>query len=337
MLLGTDDMVRVPLSQIARETGGRWIQHANDLETVLGSVVKQNTAAYVLAYESSASREPGRHAIRVTVRRKGVKVSSRRAYIVDPESASSAERAPGDVETALRSTIAGTVPQGPLGLSVHAAPQFAAAGQAHVLVTVAVEHATVEPGTSHIALQLLTVDQQGRVGHSQRLSLSPTPDGQEWEGSAVLPASEGRHQLRVAAATPDGRRTGLALQDIAVEAPGQSLRLGVPVLLKEDAAGVRPTLARAFPAGRPLAFQVEAAGTTRRSRPAGVLGRRERRRPADLHLHVADGHLHHVQAPGGAPAAPPGPCCCGTYGTDCCGGTGCCCACCCQPACADCC
>ena len=53
MALNTDDMVGVPLTQIARETGGRWIQNANNVEKLAAEVVTQNLSSYVLAYESA--------------------------------------------------------------------------------------------------------------------------------------------------------------------------------------------------------------------------------------------------------------------------------------------
>jgi hypothetical protein len=44
-----------------------------------------------------------------------------------------------------------------------------------------------------------------------------------------------------------------------VPVPRDGVGLGVPVLLGQDAAGVRPTLRRDFPAGHPLALQCEVA------------------------------------------------------------------------------
>ena len=273
MMLGTDDMVGVPLSQIARETGGRWIQHANDLDKLLGTIVTQNTSTYLLAYESPVSNVPGRRRIEVRTTRKGLKVASRRAYIVRPsEENADAPASVGDIATLLHDTILGTVPQGTLALRVHAAPQFVVGAAGRVLVTIAVDPDSVGDATG-VELQVLTVDAEGKVGNGQRLALTPPPSGQEWEGSITLPVTEGRHQLRVAAVTPDGGRTGLVLQPLHVMAATRDRLLGVPVLLGHDANGVRPTLARTFPVGHPLAFQVEAARHSATRDVAAVHGR----------------------------------------------------------------
>ena len=70
MTLNTDDMVAVPLTQLTRETGGRWIQNANNVEKLAAEIVTQNLSSYVLAYESSASKVEGRHKIEVRVKRR---------------------------------------------------------------------------------------------------------------------------------------------------------------------------------------------------------------------------------------------------------------------------
>ena len=84
MSLNTDDMVGVPLSQITRETGGRWIQNANNVEKLVAQIVTQNLSSYVLAYESATSKVEGTHKIEVKVKRRGVEVSARRAFVVAP-------------------------------------------------------------------------------------------------------------------------------------------------------------------------------------------------------------------------------------------------------------
>ena len=39
------------LTQLARETGGRWIQNANNVERLAAEIVTQNLSSYVLAYD----------------------------------------------------------------------------------------------------------------------------------------------------------------------------------------------------------------------------------------------------------------------------------------------
>ena len=285
MSLNTDDMVGVPLSQITRETGGRWIQNANNVEKLVAQVVTQNLSSYVLAYESAVSKVEGTHKIEVKVKRRGAKVSSRRAFVVAPAGAPAGPLpASTDIATArLREVIQGGVPFGSLALKVHVAPQFTAEGPARALVTVRVDEDTATDAST-IDLLVLAADDTGKVGSIERFAMSRPSPGVPWEGSITLTLERGPYQLRIAASTPDGVRTGLLLHPIDMRAPSGDLLLGVPTLLGEDDAGVRPTLSRTFPVGHPLAYQVEIAGDTVKEGqgvgacpPPRCVGRRARR------------------------------------------------------------
>ncbi len=274
MSLNTDDMVGVPLTQIARETGGRWIQNANNVEKLAAEIVTQNLSSYVLAYESAAGRVAGRHTIEVKVKRRGAKVSARRAFVVTPgDRAGASPPASADVATArLRDVIQGGVPFGTLALEAHVATQLAASGPARALVTVQVDQATASDASSLDVLVLAAQD-DGKVVSVERFAMNRPTNGALWEGSITLSLERGSYQLRIAAATPDGTRTGLLLHPIDMRPPSGDLALGVPTLLGEDEAGVRPTLARTFAVGHPLAFQVEAAGDAVRTGTVTVHGR----------------------------------------------------------------
>lgn len=259
--LDTDDMVGVPLTQLARETGGRWIQSADNVEKIAAEIVTQNTSAYVVAYESGASRAPGRHTIDVKVKRRGLKVSARRAFVVaESELSSSAEaEAPVDVTARLADVIRGGAPFGSLELSAHLAPQFAADGAARALLTVRVDDVTAPPA-GDVDMLILAADDTGKVASLERFTMRRPPAGVPWEGSVTLTLERGLYQLRIAAAASDGTRTGLLLQPLDMRPPKGALLLGVPAMLGEDADGIRPTLSRRFPVGHPLAFQVEVGG-----------------------------------------------------------------------------
>lgn len=285
MDLGTDDMARVPLTQLARDTGGRFIQNANDVEKLLADVVSQNVSSYVVAYESAASRAEGRHSIEVKVKRRGTRVSARRALVVPGQSTSPPPPASTDIATArLREVIRGGVPFGTLALRVHVAPQFAGDGPTRALVTVRVDEDTATEAAS-IDLLMLAADDTGKVGSVERFAMSRPSSAVPWEGSVTLTLARGQYQLRVAASTPDGTRTGLLLHPIDMRPPSGDLLLGVPTLLSEDTAGVRPTLGRAFPVGHPLAFQVELAGDAVRDRTAALHARLVDASGADVRVH----------------------------------------------------
>jgi VWFA-related protein len=261
MSLNTDDMVGVPLTQITRETGGRWIQNANNVDKLVAEVVTQNLSAYVLAYESSVWKVEGRHSIEVKVKRRGAKVSARRGFVVAPaDRAAELPPASTDIATSrLREVISGGVPFGTLALKVQVAPQFADVGPARALVTLQVDEGTATDASS-IDLLVLAADDTGQVGSVERFAMRRPSTDVPWEGSVTLALARGQYQLRIAASTPDGRRTGLLLHPIDMRAPSGDLVLGVPTLLAGDETGVRPTLVRSFPAGHPLAYQVELAG-----------------------------------------------------------------------------
>ena len=240
----------MPLTQLTRETGGRWIQNADNVEKVAAEIVTQNLSSYVLAYESSVSKVEGRHKIEVRVKRRGAKVSARRAFVVVPGAGPVAAPPPSaDVATArLREVIQGGAPFGSLALKVHVAPQFADSGPARALVTVRVDAETAVDAAT-IDLLVLAADDAGKVGSIERFAMSrPTSDA-PWEGSITLTLERGPYQLRIAASTPDGTRTGLLLHPIDMRPPAGDLLLGVPTLLGEDADGVRPD-ARADVPGR---------------------------------------------------------------------------------------
>ncbi len=258
--LNTDDMVRVPLTQMARETGGRWIQSADNVDKVAAEIVTQNLSSYVLAYESAASETAGRHTIEVKVRRRGARVSSRRAFHVTPSSSSTeVARSEDDVTARLRDVILSGVPSGTLALRAHVAPQLTGDATARALVTVQVDEDTTDAAS--IDVLLLAADDMGATAAVQRLTMSRPPAGRLWEGSVTLELPRGPYQLRVAAATPDGMKTALLLHAFDMRPPSGALVLGVPTMLSEDETGVRPTLARTFPSGHPLAFQVEVGGS----------------------------------------------------------------------------
>src|SRR5690606_9052221 len=75
MQLEVDDLAAVPLTQLTRDTGGRYITMANDLGDLMGGIITQNATSYLLAYESPVSTTPGRHRIDVRVARPGARVS----------------------------------------------------------------------------------------------------------------------------------------------------------------------------------------------------------------------------------------------------------------------
>lgn len=268
MDLDVDDMAAVPLTQLTRETGGRYITMANDLGDLMGRLIEQNSTAYLLVYESPVSKTPGRHRIAVRVNRPGARVSARRGYIVEPAAADTpAALDAGD--DLLRRTLFGSAPQGQLRLTVHAVPRLAEGRRGAVSVAVLAEGLD-GPLEMPLDVVLATFDDEGQAANQRQLRLEPSPDGRPLEFVLELPVARGRHQLRVAAVTADGGRTALVIAPIEVIEPGRSLVMAPPVLLQRTGEQVGPTAARRFAAGAPLGVQAEVAGRAVRDRQVTV-------------------------------------------------------------------
>jgi VWFA-related protein len=79
---------RGALYALASETGGQYIRPTNDFARALGDMDQASRRYYVLAFQPvDASAKGGRpRALRVRVRREGVKVSHRSAYVLPPAS-----------------------------------------------------------------------------------------------------------------------------------------------------------------------------------------------------------------------------------------------------------
>ena len=259
MALEVDDMAAVPLTQLTRETGGRYITMANNLGDFMGRIIEQNSTAYLLVYESPVSRTPGRHRIDVRVRRHGARVSARRGYIVEPPAPGESTSATAPDDSLLRRTLLGSAPQGQLRLTVHAVPRFANGKAGSVSITVLADGGD-EPIALPVDVVLATFDDEGRATNHHQVRLDPPPAGQPLAFTTELPLARGRHQLRVAAVTGDATKTGLVITPVEVIEPGRPLMMAPPILLQRVGDQVTPTAARRFVAGAPLAVQAEIAG-----------------------------------------------------------------------------
>ncbi len=258
-----DEHAGVTLDEMARESGGRWIVDVNDHEVVLADVVRQNSAAYLLAYDSPVARVSGRHRIDVRVRRDGLRVHARRGYIVpDAASSDALPAASTSPDAVLGGLLRSVVPQGQLAVTaaVAAAPTSARSG--HATVVIRVEAATAEGQPVHVGL--ITADAEGRVSNERAVRFDHPAVGDGWEMSFELPLARGRHQLRVAAVTADGLHTGLVTESITIAPPGRGLTMDAPMLVgiggTEGARSRYLTLRRRFDVGTPLVVQTHVNG-----------------------------------------------------------------------------
>jgi VWFA-related protein len=259
MPLEVDDMAAVPLTQITRDTGGRYITMANNYGELMGRIIEQSSTAYLLVYESPVSKTPGRHRIDVRVKRPGARVSARRGYIVEAPASGGSTSATVPEDSLLRRTLLGSAPQGQLRLTVQAVPRFATGKTGSVSVTVRADGGEEEV-TQPIDVLLATFDDEGRATNQHQVRLEPPPAGQPLEFATELPLARGRHQLRVAAVTGDATKTGLVITPVEIIEPGRQLMMAPPLLLQPSGKQVIPTTARRFVAGAPLGVQAQIAG-----------------------------------------------------------------------------
>ena len=83
---------RQSLSQMAADTGGRFIKDTNDITGALAQILESSRRYYLLAFEPPQQKGGGRfHKLKVKVRRKGLSVSHRSGYL---EAMPYAQRAP---------------------------------------------------------------------------------------------------------------------------------------------------------------------------------------------------------------------------------------------------
>lgn len=262
-----DEHAGVTLDQMARESGGRWIVNINDHQVVLADVVRQNSAAYLLAYDSPVARISGRHRIDVRVKRDGLRVYARRGYIAPHTPApnpptdgrAAASTSP---ETLLGDLLRGVVPQGQLAITAAVAATPTSGKEGRAMVVVHVDATTSQAQPVHLAL--MTVDGDGRVSSQRAMRFDHPATPRDWEMSFELPLARGQHQLRVAAVTADGLRSGLVTERITIGTPGRSLSMDPPMLVaiggSPEARTRQFTLRRTFDIGMPIVVQTHVTG-----------------------------------------------------------------------------
>ncbi len=105
-----------PLSQMASETGGVFIQNNNDFYRGIREIANRQDCFYVLTYTIPPQKPDGRyHSIKVEVNRPGLKVSYRKGYYAPKEEMTFERRKKEDILEALRAP--GNLNEIPMGLS----------------------------------------------------------------------------------------------------------------------------------------------------------------------------------------------------------------------------
>ena len=254
---------RESLRALAEVTGGFALTNSNGFDTAFDRIVRENSAYYVLGFQSTNERRDGRYRrIRVRVNRPGVQVRARDGYLALTNQSRRSERPRlvAAVSPAVSDALANPIGVATLPMSIFAAPYKGEGRNAAVAVAVEIDAAAInlpqESGTFSGQLEVVhaSTAANGRLfpgdRHYIKLALRPeTYDQVRQNGLRVLLQPQlppGRYQLRVAAGFSDGR-TGSVVADLEVPDFSRRPLMMSGVSLTSAAAGRAFTLRIAEP------------------------------------------------------------------------------------------
>ena len=255
------------LQTIAGETGGRAVINTNAVEPGLDAIFDENSAYYLLGYQSTDTRQDGRfRRIDVRVNRPGLTVRTRSGYDADRPDA--ARRRAALAAQPLGAALGGLLPKSDLPLQVSLAP-FAGPGRktATVVVTIGVRQPLQDAGArvvEKVDFLVGAYNSDGKSFGGTRIKADVTVRSGasglgDYELMSRLDLKPGRYQIRVAGhvaslstsgslyhevEVPDFDRERLSLSGIVLTAP-----MGPPSAPREGLKGllpVKPTTRRQF-------------------------------------------------------------------------------------------
>ena len=218
------DMQRAGLENLAAGARGALYNVIGTGENIFERLASELSAYYVLAVEQSpGDRDDRNHRIDVEVRRRGVTIRSRRAFVLSsPGKSRKPEEALGDI---MRSPFG--VAELPLRVATFSRHD-AATGKVRVLIAADVG----QPGvvSQDFAIGYVLIDADGKVvaGNSEKRTLS-APDGQATTAPAYLGelvVDAGTYSLRFGAVDSAGRRGGVVREVSAWKFTGEEFALG---------------------------------------------------------------------------------------------------------------
>ena len=217
------------LAQTASSTGGRVVMNTNDFEPGLAEVFDENSAYYLVGFESASAVADGKlHRVEVAVNRPGVTVRTRSGYYApEPEKTTTKKGASSPESEALAKAIGGVLPNSGLPMRVSVTP-FAVPGQ-H-LATVAVVLGVRQPippeaakgrvtETTELQTSAFTPegDPRGTQRHTAKVVLRAGSDGEAaYEVFGRIDLAAGRYRLRLAAVNATSGKSGSVFTDVVV-------------------------------------------------------------------------------------------------------------------------
>lgn len=213
------------LEMLAGQSRGAFFRVAGNGEGIFDRLTSELSGYYLLGVEQvQGDRDGKRHRIGVEVRRKGVTLRSRRAFIL-PEGATTAAKAEERLGTALRSPF--PIPEVPLRVTSYAY-RDGAPGKVRVVIAAELQQ-TDSPSTDY-TVGFVLADAENRVVANmvETRALAPADDRPGaplvFVGSAVV--DPGMYTLRFGAVDAEGRR-GTVLRPVpAWETTGQEFAVG---------------------------------------------------------------------------------------------------------------
>jgi VWFA-related protein len=235
--IGPDGLTQhqLDLGVLPRRTSGRVVTNTNDPDRDVPSIIAEGAAYYILGVERPAARPDGRDQnIEVKVRRRGVSVSTRRAYAASstPENATAGPTRVGEPPRSLIEAIEPVWPIGDIPIRTTAAA-FAAPGseQASVVVVSEVRQPWNVPAAGTSQVRTIGVlagswDRNGRpiATHTKTLSVEPVLAGSgtgtelRYQVGSRLSLPPGVHEIRFAVEDHGSGTRGSVYADLDVPA-----------------------------------------------------------------------------------------------------------------------
>lgn len=235
---------RQSLSQMAADTGGRFVKDTNDIAGALGQILEASRRYYLVAFEPPQHKGAGRfHKLKVKVRRKGLNVSHRSGYL---EAAPFAERAPLVRKLEAAQMIASGMRGGAISVQALAVPYRDAQGRPAVAAVLEVDGPSLLDRAPAPSLPLevfgYALDGAGRVEdvfhQSAELDLGKVggrvrESGLQFHSTFVLPP--GAHSLRFLVRDGANGRAGSYRIETVLPDFGPAAVVVAPPLLMEEA------------------------------------------------------------------------------------------------------
>jgi VWFA-related protein len=249
---------RDSLAELAAGSGGMFVKEVNDVSAALHQVVEASRYFYVLGFAPRESTKPGRlHKLAVKVKRSGLKVSHRPAY-VQPEAAGASD--PMAARLSAGDAIAKGLSGGAFALHALAVPTRTAEGTPLLSVAFEVDGPGLLTGAAGKKLSLevygYVLDPAGRIVDA--LGATPTLDLNRLESHlregrlqilTVFRSPEGDADLRFLVRHAASGRTASLRMPVAQERVLGAWPVSTPLLMADPASRVVvPIASRAHPA-----------------------------------------------------------------------------------------